>query len=322
MNKMKISVGILVLFLVVLVGACFSLYQKNKTSCETNSGNQELSLIDNEYTKNLNKLPDGWKVYKNAEYGFQINYPETTFDGSKINIQDVKFKSREDLAATGGDQKIGGGTGSYKTVREIIDFNTTVERNGDAGVIKGIDSLFAVGIHPNESNLSFEEFVSQEILSYYKGSEIIKSQKIVEVNGVTGYEFTYAYSNGGEAIAYYLPSKDNKTIFSVNTAFALPGAIEIEGVIDTGDVMLGYSNANPQFSLKDIEATFFQDANYYPDGFNFREIEANFAKNGQDPFLKKYPGYQLFEKEFTIKYLQKEWAQQETFNQVVSSLSL
>ena len=302
MNKMKISIGILVLFLVVLVGACFSLYQKNKTSCETNKVSQKLSLINNEYTKNLNKLPEGWKTYKNDEYGFQVNYPETTFDGSKVNIQDVKFKSREDLAATGGDQKIGGGTGSYKTVREIIDFNTTVEHNGDAGVIKTIDSLFAIGIHPNESNLAFEEFVSQEILSYYKGSEIIKSQKIVEVNGVTGYEFTYAYSNGGEAIAYYLPSKDNKTIFSINTTFTLPEATEVPGVIDVDNIMLAFSKANPQFSLGDIEKTFIE--------------------NEQDVFFKKYPGYQLFEKDFTIKYLQGEWTKQETFGQIANSFNL
>jgi len=295
MNKTRLLIGSLVILLIVF-GASLILCQKsnNPNSCDIKSQSQELNLINNEYTKNLSKLPDDWKTYENKSYGFQINYPEE-FNENKIDAKDVSFKDRNDLATTGQEGEIPTASmGSFKTVKEIISFNSTVNKWIDGKMFKTKDSLFAIGIHPNESNLSFKEFVSQEILSYYKGSEIIKSQEIVEVNGTEGYKFTYNPTEGSNNITYYFPSKDNKTIVSLNTHTEL-----LSEVLKSDDIFFEFSKINPQFKI-DLEKGTFMD-------------------NGYDEFLKKYPDYRLFEKDFSVKYLQKEKDKELAFAQIVDS---
>ncbi len=303
MNKVKIMIGFLFVLFLVSIGINFSLYQyqKNKDceSCTTESKSQTLSLIENEYTKNLNQLPEGWKTYKNEEYGFEINYPEE-FEGEKIKIKDIKFKNREDLAATGEDQKFSTASmGSFKTVKEIVSFNWATDRRIDGNTTETIDSLFTIGIHPNESNLSFKEFVSQEILSYYKGKEILKSQKIVNLGGIYGYEFVYRPSGITENTTYYFPSKDNRFIFSINMSTGFREKIETSGVVSADDIIFAFSKANSQFVLEELEKTFIEQ--------------------GQEEFFKKYPEYKLFEKDFYVKYLELENTKKHILEQTISS---
>lgn len=296
MNKTRLLIGSLVVLLVISIGASLILCQKsnNPKSCDIKSQSQELSLINNEYTKNLSKLPNGWKTYQNEGYGFQINYPEE-LNGNKIDTKDVRFKDRNDLAATGQEGEISTASmGSFKTAKEIIGFNSPVDKWVDGKIFKIKDSLFTIGIHPNEYNLSFEEFVSQEILSYYKGNEIIKSQEIVEVNDIKGYKFTYNPTEGSANTTYYFSSKDNKTIVSLNAHTEL-----LSEVLKSDDIFFEFSKINPQFKA-DLEKGTFMD-------------------NGYDEFLKRYPDYKLFEKDFSIKYLQKEKDKELVFAQIVDS---
>ena len=179
---------------------------------------QGLKLIENEYTKNLGELPDQWSVYSNEKYNFKINHPEE-FQDKKIKIQEIDFNEDMDFYAKQNENKISDDAyftfGSFKTARHIIDFNVfEKEEIWDNKTYQIESSLFAIVVHFNKFNLSFEDFISQEILNMPEG---IEEQRIIKINGVEGYRVVLprAIISAPIGVVYYIPSKDNKTIISI-----------------------------------------------------------------------------------------------------------
>lgn len=300
MNKMKVSVGILVLFLVVLVGACFSLYQKNKTSCETKSESRGLSLIDNEYTKNLNKLPDGWKVYKNAEYGFQINYPEM-FDGQQIKIGTAEFSNQQELNQWQQNDKVSDNAsflvGYAEGKKEMIDFGVFKENQIFGDTTYNISSsLFAITIYPNDSNLSLKDFVSNEIMNTPEG---IDDQRIVNIGGRVGYRIiiTRGVNSAPSVVAYYLPTNDNKKIIGISSPIEI-----FQGGYGPNFEFEGFIRAYPKYEGN------LQDMN------NILTIEGN-----QEGFDAKYPEYESYIEDLAARSAKKELNKRLTFEQIAYS---
>ena len=264
------------------------------------TGNQTrgLELIENEYTKNLGVLQEGWKTYRNEEYGFEIKYPEE-FESKEIEIKKVSFDSREDFYSSQKNEEVSSGVvptfGSFKTARHLIDFNITENKMIERQVFKMKSSLFAIAIHPNKSNLPFEDFVSQEILSFYKGNEIIKEQRVVKINGVEGYRFA-CFKQGEIDIIYYLPFPDNKTVISIGTYIML-----LDETLKSDDPYFEFSKINPQYQ-KELYDT--ENPIYY---------------KSHSEFLEKYPDYENFLNRFSFEHTKKELNKRLLFEKIVYS---
>ena len=300
MIKIKNINYILIILFIISIGANFLAWQKigNFSDITKNKGVgiQELKLIENEYTKNLNKLPDGWNIYSNEKYNFKINYPEE-FENKKIDIKEVSFDSREDFYSTGKNERVSTVPpgGNFKTANHLIDFNITEDKMIENQIYKIKSPLFTIVIHSNKSNSSFEDFVSQEILNYYKGDKKIKDQRIIKINNTEGYQFIYYPIPGKVGIVYYLPSQDNKTIFSINTEIML-----LSETLRSDDPYFEFSKINPQYQ-KEIEETGTLISGDYHD------------------FLKKYPDYEKFLEHFSFEHAKKELNKRLVFEKIVYS---
>ena len=306
MIKEKINY-LLTVLLIISVGVNLFAWQKiqdlNKIAEKSKTENQVrgLELIENEYTKNLGEVfsiwdeENKWKTYRNEEYGFEISYPEE-FESKEIEIKKVSFDSREDFYSSRKNKEVSLGVvptfGSFKTVRHLIDFNITENKMVERQVFKMKFSLFAIAIHPNESNLPFEDFVSQEILSFYKGNEIIGEQRVVKINGVEGYRFV-CFKQGGIDIIYYLPSRDNKTIISIGAYIWL-----LDEALRSDDPYFEFSKINPQYR-KEIEET------------------GKLIDGDYNDFIKKYPDYEFFLNNFSFEHTKKELNKRLLFEKIV-----
>jgi hypothetical protein len=293
MNKTKLLIVFLVILLIISIGASLILYQKSlipKTG-DTKPEIQELSLIDNEYTKNLNKLPEGWKPYKNDEYGFQINYPES-FEGQKVEIGQAEFSNWQELYNQNQEGKVPDDTqwlyGNDTNDKKIIDFNFSKE---NAKI-----SLFAATIYPNKSNLSLKDFVSQEILNNPEG---IDDQRIVSINGIYGYRLvlTRATNSSPLVVIYYFPAEENKNIISISTPIEI-----FKGGYGPNFEFESFIKAYPKYNgeLQNME--------------NILTIGGD-----QETFDRKYPEYKSFVQTLSEQSAQKELEQRTTFEKIVSS---
>lgn len=264
---------------------------------------QGLELIENEYTKNLGEVfsiwdeENKWKTYRNEEYGFEISYPEE-FKSKKVKIGEISFNSREDFYSSRKDEEVSSGVvstfGTFKTAKYLIDFNITEDKMIESQIFKTKSSLFAIAIHPNKSNLPFEDFVSQEILSFYKGNEIIKEQRVVKINGVEGYRFA-CFKQGEIDIIYYLPSPDNKTVISIGVYIIL-----LDETLRSDDPYFEFSKINSEYQ-KEIERS-------------GKLIDRDYSD-----FIKKYPDYEIFLKHFSFEHAEKELTKRLLFEKIVYS---
>jgi hypothetical protein len=296
MNKTKVIVGSLVVLLIVSIGISFALFQENNNPkfCETKSGIQEVSLINNEYTKDLNKLSEGWKTYKNDEYGFQINYPEE-FGGQKVQIAQAEFKNDQELYAQLQANKVPDDvkwmSGHTEMDKKITDFNYLKENK--------TDSLFAVTIYSNPSNLSLKDFVSNEISNMPDG---INDQRIVNLNGDNGYRIviTKGAVDMPSSIIYYISTKDGKNIIGISSPIEI-----FDG---------GYG---PDLRFEDFVKAY---PKYNEDLQNMSAVW-NIAGN-QEEIYKKYPEYKNFIEDLSAQSAQKELDKRSTFDQIAYSFNL
>lgn len=301
MIKIKNINCILIILFIISISVNFLAWQKFDNSSNFIENKevkvQELELIENEYTKDLNKLPDGWNIYSNEKYNFKINYPEE-FENKEVEIKKVSFSSREDFYSTGKYEQVSTvpSGGNFKTAKHMIDFNITEDKMIENQIYKIKSPLFTIVVHSNKSNLSFEDFVSQEILNFYEGNERIKDQRIIKINNIEGYRFIYYPIPGKVGIVYYLPSQDNKTIFSISTEIIL-----LDEILRSDDPYFEFSKINPQYQKE-----FYNTKNpvYY---------------EGHSEFLKKYPDYEKFLNHFSFKHTKKELNKRLIFEKIVYS---
>ena len=323
MIKIKNTNYILIILFIISIGANFLAWQKignfsditkNKEAVNQTQI-QELKLIENEYTSYLDNfsynIPEEWETYRNEKYGFEINYPkefseECRSKGNcfreskwkKVKIQEVDFNEDKDFYAKQNENKISDNAyftfGSFKTARHIIDFNVfEKEEIWDNKTYQVESSLFAIVIHPNESNLSFEDFMSQEILNMPEG---IEEQRVVKINGVEGYRVVLpAIHNAPSSIVYYLPSKNNETIISIGTP------------VDT-------LREHPPYGKLD---DFIESYPQYQERKN--EMRNCFLGDDYNIFLKKYPVYTNFIEQLSAKHAEKELYKRLIFEKIVYS---
>lgn len=290
MNKIKLLVSSLVFLLVVSMCASLTLYQKGLTpkSCQMN---QELSLVENEYTKDLNALPEGWLTYRNNEHGFQINYPEQ-FDEKKVEIKQAEFSNWQELYAQNQEGKVPDDT------KWLPRNNETNQKMVDFSFLKGDvqSSLFAITTYSNESNLSLKDFVSKEILNTEEG---INDQQIININGIYGYRLTITRATNSSplVIVYYFPAKNSKKIISISSPIEV-----FKGGYGPNIEFEAFIKAYPKYSgeLQNME--------------NILTIDGD-----QETFNKRYPEYKDFIQTLSEQSDQKELKQRITFEQIVSS---
>ncbi|MFA7170201.1 MAG: hypothetical protein WC178_05130 [Candidatus Paceibacterota bacterium] len=295
MNNTKVIISSLIILLIVSIGISFVLFQKNKNpkSCDIKSENQETSLINNKYTKDLNEIPDGWKTYQNDEYSFQINYPEE-FDGQKIQVTQAEFKNNQELYAQLQENKMPDDvkwmSGYTEMDKKITDFNYL---NGNKTT-----SLFAITIYSNPLNLSLKDFVSDEILNMPEG---IDDQKIVNLNGKNGYKIVITKGVIGmpSSVVYYMSAKDGKNIIGISSPIE---------VFDGG--------YGPDLRFEDFVKAYQK---YNGDLQNIDNVW-NIAGN-QKEFDKKYPEYKNFIENLSAQSAQKELNKRLTFDQIAYSFN-
>ncbi len=299
MNKTKFLIGSLVILFMVSIGISLFLYAESKTcNCKPQTqsktnGNQELSLINNDQTSNLNKLPDGWATYENKEYGFQISYPEK-FNGQKIEIAQAEFKNNQEQFDQLQIKKIPDDikwiSGYTEMDKKITDFNYFKENK--------TTSLFAVTIYSNPLNLSLKDFVSNEILNMPEG---IADQRIVNLNGNDGYRITIQKGTIAMplTLVYYVSVKDGKNIIGISSPIEI-----FDG---------GYG---PDFRFEDFVKAY---PKYNKDLQNMENIW-NIAGNQED-LDKKYPEYKNFIENLSAQFAQRELDKRLTFDQIAYSFS-
>lgn len=284
--------------IISIIGNIFFYFEINDLKKEIQAGNQSLTLIDNDYTKIIGEIPDGWKTYKNDKYGFVLNYPES-FDSQKIEIKEMDFNNENDFISkqkkSGVSNNVFYTFGTFKTTKNIIDFN--IPDNNQTR-----KSVFAIAIHPNDSNIPFKDFISQEILSTPEG---IENQQIVKINNVEGYRIITPATEptNTSSIIYYLPAKDKKTIISIGAP------IEI--------FKYGPPPGEPPFAR--VNAFIKLYPQYQSE---IKNIENLYMNDNKTELAKKYPDFIKYEVGLAITSTEKELDERLTLEKIAYSLKI
>lgn len=301
-----------VVLIIILIGAnLISLQEINKLNIsikniEAGSKKQPTEIpppTNNEICKETIQTSDSSPTSKftDKDYNFEIDYPKE-YDGKTIEVKSLDFSSEMDFISKQSDAKISDDVsytfGNFTTTRHITDFGM-INNIEDSNNQKSKLSLFAISIHPNKSNLSFEDFISQEIKNMPEG---ITNKKSFDINNISGYIVTLpsaSYSTP-ESVIYYFPTTDKKTIFGIGTTLY--------------PFKFGPPPGDPPFERID---GFIKLYPKYQD--SVKSIEDLFMSEKKDDLYSKYPEFEKYEKDLAANYATSETSKKIELENIVKS---